>query len=50
MEDKKFMFMCHIEKKNRIPLWGFAAFNFGFLFWSLDSRGMHFVFIGLNWL
>ena len=22
MEDKKFMFMCHIEKKNRIPLWG----------------------------
>lgn len=22
MEDKKVMFMCYIEKKNRIPLWG----------------------------
>ena len=45
------MFMCYIEKKNRIPLWGdLLLLILGFFFWSLDSRGMHFVFIGLNWL
>ena len=39
MEDKKFMFMCHIEKKNRIPLWGdLLLLILGFFFGALIAE------------
>ena len=39
MEDKKVMFMCYIEKKNRIPLWGdLLLLILGFFFGALIAE------------
>lgn len=39
MEDKKVMFMCYIEKKNRIPLWGdLLLLIWGFFFGALIAE------------